>query len=236
MSRAQSEGVQLPTWRKLLISGIGVGVVTLIVGVGLAGGQSESPGPPETLTLETLQSQMDMLTQRQEALLAESSEASDPARIAEINQELDSVAEERALRIAQYWGLRQGEDPSVVANYKVGRTPDEAWPEFRPGAAQEPPRDLLGGDLAEALGLELKRGYIEGCDHFVEVEEGAGYCYEDFVESDYQAWQIGYRLQGRLPTDLERQIFLLDQQVMASTDPNERQQLVQQLEELLARL
>jgi hypothetical protein len=66
--------------------------------------------------------------------------------------------------------------------------------------------------LAEALGLELQESAPETpeCGSYVEVEEsGAGYCLGDVVTSDFDILDVGHRLRGSLPTELDRQIFAL---------------------------
>lgn len=114
---------------------------------------------------------------------------------------------------------------------------------MRGGPAQttEPiPGDLTGSALAQALGLELQSSWSSDCRHYVEIEEfgadieksGAGYCLDAAVTSNFDAWDVGQRLRGHEPTELDRQIFELADQIAQASEAGD----TARVEELSAQL
>lgn len=97
---------------------------------------------------------------------------------------------------------------------------------------------LTGAALAEALGLELQPSFSGSCSRYVEVKEsGVGYCLEDIAMSNVEAWEVGQRLRGYVPSDLDRRIFELRDQIAQAYDAGDiatTEALAQQLERLLA--
>jgi hypothetical protein len=81
------------------------------------------------------------------------------------------------------------------------------------------PRDLTGAALAEALGLELQPSFFAGCSHYVEVEEsGVGYCLDEIAMTNAEAWDVGQRLRGYVPSELDWRIFGLADQIAHAYD------------------
>jgi hypothetical protein len=100
------------------------------------------------------------------------------------------------------------------------------------------PPDVTGAGLAEALGLELRPSFSADCARYVEVEEsGAGYCLDDVAMSSVEAWDVGQRLRGHLPSELDRRIFELGDQIAQEYEAGDSvtaEALIQQLDRLLA--
>jgi hypothetical protein len=96
------------------------------------------------------------------------------------------------------------------------------------------PSGTTGAALAEGLDLELVDGFFAGCYYYVEVEEsGAGYCLDDVVTTDEQAWDIGQRLRGHIPTDLERDVFRLEVERSEASEAGDTDR-VEELDQQLA--
>ena len=106
--------------------------------------------------------------------------------------------------------------------------------------AQSPipiPPDATGSALAEALGLELLPALQSGCQHYVEVDDPAGYCIDAVVTTNLEAWDVGQRLRGYTPTDLDTQIFVLGNRISEAMEVDDTatvEALIAQLEELNA--
>jgi hypothetical protein len=73
----------------------------------------------------------------------------------------------------------------------------------------------------------------------VEVEEsGVGYCLEDIAMSNVEAWDVGQRLRGYVPSELDRRIFELGDQIAQAYDARDLatvEALTPELELLLLR-
>lgn len=99
-----------------------------------------------------------------------------------------------------------------------------------------PPRyDLTGDALAEELGLELVSEQPPGCADYVVVESpDVGYCLEGKVTEGLDSWEIGRRLAGIVPSDLERRIFQVSYELAHVPAGSERfAELSLQLKELM---
>jgi hypothetical protein len=96
-----------------------------------------------------------------------------------------------------------------------------------PARSQEPPRDQLTGEaLAESLGLTLLPEKPSDCDYYVEAAaEPAGYCLEALPGSYEEKWAIGKRLQGEMPSHLDRQIFQLGYEISKLLMPDDRDRI-----------
>lgn len=103
-----------------------------------------------------------------------------------------------------------------------------------------PPTQLTGEALADALGLELQPSMPSGCRAYVVVRSpDVGYCLEGYVELGLETWEVGRRLAGIVPTDLERQIFLLGEELSRLSPPEDSdkiEELGQKLQILLDQL
>jgi hypothetical protein len=88
-----------------------------------------------------------------------------------------------------------------------------------------PPRhELTGEALAEELGLELLSQQPPGCADYVVVEgPDVGYCLEGHVSPGLDSWEVGRRLAGIVPSDLDRQIFQLSYELAHLSLPAERE-------------
>lgn len=97
---------------------------------------------------------------------------------------------------------------------------------------------LTGADLADALGLELQPSFPEGCYGYVEASEsGDGYCLDAVEMSDLQGWDVGQRLRGHIPSELEWDIKELAIQINSALEAGDTvtaEQLSLQVEELVA--
>lgn len=75
---------------------------------------------------------------------------------------------------------------------------------------------------------------------YVEVEEsGAGYCLDAVTSDTVEAWDIGQRLRGHMPSDLERRVFELEVELAAASeagDADRVEELAEELEQLWAEL
>ena len=81
-------------------------------------------------------------------------------------------------------------------------------------SAQSSDDDPVGKDLGTLLGLTPQPWPVPGgCHYYAEYEDGMGYCLDGVVSSDVDAWELGQRINGYVPTDLERQIFQLNLQI-----------------------
>jgi hypothetical protein len=77
------------------------------------------------------------------------------------------------------------------------------------------PTGSTGPALAEALGLELQPTWVPGeCRYYVEVEEsGPGYCIDSVVSSRVEAWAVGQRLRGVVPSEQELRVAEVSSQI-----------------------
>lgn len=125
---------------------------------------------------------------------------------------------------------------SLVVGLVVGGL---LWGMGLPMGAAQPDPSLTGPALAEELGLELHDEFFSGCHHYVTKEvdgSSAGWCVDEVVSSDEEAWELTHRLIGMPPSDLDRQIFTLEMEFRALEDRSgeEAREIVQKLNELLA--
>lgn len=107
-----------------------------------------------------------------------------------------------------------------------------------PTPPPDPPADQLTGDaLAASLGLQIQPSMPPGCEDYVVVREGgAGYCLQGHVEPGLESWDVGRRLAGIVPSDLDRQLFALvyeHSQLSQREDPERLVELEQQISELM---
>lgn len=101
----------------------------------------------------------------------------------------------------------------------------------------EPPSK--GPALADSMGLELiTTNRVVGCNYGIEVEGEGAYCLDGHVSSPAEALELGARLRGEEPTDLDRRIFALMQRLGELGDAGgqdaltARRRLTQELEVL----
>jgi hypothetical protein len=102
----------------------------------------------------------------------------------------------------------------------------------------EPPacNELVGQEYADCLGLKVSDAEPERCNDWFTVEGKSGYCL-DAVDGDttVDAWIVGERLRGHLPTETEVRIFSLQTQIAnLSSSPEDKELRAQLIEELVA--
>jgi hypothetical protein len=106
------------------------------------------------------------------------------------------------------------------------------------GSLPPPPSDLTGEALAQELGLVLTPSQPAGCTAYAVVEgPDVGYCLDDRARPGIDTWEIGRRLAGIVPTELERRIFHTSyelSQVDREKDAVRFERLAAELRELLA--
>jgi hypothetical protein len=104
--------------------------------------------------------------------------------------------------------------------------------------SQEPPADQLTGQAyADSLGLELQDQQPQGCNDWFTVQGETGWCL-DRIDGDttVDAWNVGERLRGHIPTDTDIQIFALRDEIGDLSDSPEDQQTRSELSAQLLQL
>lgn len=95
---------------------------------------------------------------------------------------------------------------------------------------------LTGRALAEHLNLKLAPTRPPGCNHYVEAQDGV-YCLEGRIEPGAHGYEVAERLRGRIPTELDLQIYDLSWRISQFPPPLEEnpdaQELIAQLDALL---
>jgi hypothetical protein len=82
---------------------------------------------------------------------------------------------------------------------------------------------LTGAELADALGLEVQPSFPKGCYAYVEASEsGEGYCLDTVGMTDLQAWDVGQRIRGHVPSELEWDIKELVIQINSALEAGDR--------------
>ena len=108
-------------------------------------------------------------------------------------------------------------------------------------SASPAPAPLIGTVLADSLGLTPVTAFpVVGCRFFVivpdDVSDGVrdpvGYCMDSVATDDSQAFDIGQRLVGHVPSDFDWQVFSMEQQ-FAAADSATRARLASPLHDLL---
>lgn len=136
-----------------------------------------------------------------------------------------------ATKIGTLIGLMLGGGVWILgAHLSQAQTPEPTLP--------PPPTTLTGKALADDLGLELVSEQPPGCSDYIVVESpDVGYCLEGHVQPGLESWEMGRRLAGIVPSELDRQIFQL-QYEFGHLDPYadraRMEEIAQQLQELQA--
>jgi hypothetical protein len=118
----------------------------------------------------------------------------------------------------------------LTGHARIEPSPRGTEPSPTPGT-YESTKHLTGEELASALGLEplsLPDGPItntdprlEDCQVTKENQDQAGsivntgsavYCTVGIVSNEFEAWELGMRLAGRVPSELEQEAYRLDLQ------------------------
>ena len=94
------------------------------------------------------------------------------------------------------------------------RAAERAAEEAARRGAESPPDPTQGGsgnDVADRMGLEREttnEALDAGCNFFVEVLDGEGYCLEGHIGSENEGWRLSYELRGKpAPSQLEEELF-----------------------------
>lgn len=131
----------------------------------------------------------------------------------------------------------------AVAGVLVGVMPggDESRVRAQDEDAGSQIPDETGPALVEAMGLTfISQSPVRGCHRFVSFDDGAqagGYCLDGYVESDLGLFEVWHRLNGHIPTALEREVFQLQRALArAEGEPDVQEQLIHQLDPLLREL
>jgi hypothetical protein len=114
-----------------------------------------------------------------------------------------------------------------------------AWLLLAPTAQSgEPPacNEFVAQEYADCLGLKVSDEEPERCNDWFTVEGKSGYCL-DAVDGDttVDAWIVGERLRGHLPSETEVRIFSLQTQIAnLSSSPEDKELRAQLIKELVA--
>lgn len=98
--------------------------------------------------------------------------------------------------------------------------------------------ELLGKALGDALGLIPQPTTGAKCNGwFAEYADGIGFCLDSVADTGLAGYEIALRIAGVEPTEVDRQLFLCDQELetlydagIATDDP----QMLQQIEKCTA--
>jgi hypothetical protein len=180
------------------------------------------PAPSGVQSREDVQSAIRGLTEvaRLERWDGSSWEAAGDVELHMTDDDLARLADLPRLTEGEYRLVREGPVGPHIGHFWVDET------------------TLTGAALAEALGLERQPSFPASCARYVEVKEsGVGYCLEDIAMSNVEAWDVGQRLRGYIPSELDRRIFELQDQIAQAYDDGDTataEALVPELERLLA--
>lgn len=95
---------------------------------------------------------------------------------------------------------------------------------------------LTGRALAKELNLELLPEIPNGCQNYVEVDDPAGYCIADIVQSEAESYRLGLMLRDMEVTDLDVEIFDVESQLASTPVGTDRWfELLAQLDALRGR-
>lgn len=67
---------------------------------------------------------------------------------------------------------------------------------------------MTGEEVGAALGLSPTTWPVPGgCKYYAEYVDGQGYCMDGVVHSDEEAWELGRRINGDPPSELDKKLF-----------------------------
>jgi dipeptidyl aminopeptidase/acylaminoacyl peptidase len=146
-----------------------------------------------------------------------------------------------------YWMSPDGSNVrQLTTGVATGYSPDSfAAPSWiaisaavrNPGLASQapqsaPPDQLVGNDLAQALGLQVQAEDPGSCRAFYFTGHEEGYCLDDYVSNETELRMLVQRLRGSLPADLDEQINQTEWLIEQTTDEATRQELLDTLGQL----